>query len=193
MRQENVEQIRRAFTPGTVIELEEMAGEPQMPSGIRGKVRFVDDIGQVHMFWENGSRLALHPQEDRFRIQEKVMEVVLVSPKEGPRVIRVKEDEKTMEQLLGKDFREVGDFGGIVMLCSAEETKGLEPNVLLYDPEGEVSQVISGDVILCCLSEEDRSYASVPKQMQHQLLEAFSLPEKTRSVKERDDRGGEER
>ena len=49
MREQDVERIRQTFRPGTQIVLQEMAGEPQMPPGLRGNVRFVDDIGQVHM------------------------------------------------------------------------------------------------------------------------------------------------
>lgn len=69
MRSGDVETIRSTYLPGMVIVLSEMVGEPQMESGLEGIVRFVDDIGQVHMRWENGSRLALHPYEDTFTVK----------------------------------------------------------------------------------------------------------------------------
>ena len=62
------ELIKKMFTEGTKVLLHEMMGEPQMPDGLKGEVRFVDDIGQIHVQWENGSRLALHINEDVFEV-----------------------------------------------------------------------------------------------------------------------------
>lgn len=45
-----------------------MTGEPQMQEGLTGIVRFVDDVGGIHVNWENGSTLALLPDEDDFEI-----------------------------------------------------------------------------------------------------------------------------
>ncbi len=45
-----------------------MEGEHQMPSGMEGKVIDVDDIGQIHVEWENGSTLALNVEEDDFTV-----------------------------------------------------------------------------------------------------------------------------
>ena len=38
------------------------------PSGMEGKVIDVDDIGQIHVEWENGSTLALNVEEDDFTV-----------------------------------------------------------------------------------------------------------------------------
>lgn len=46
-----------------------------MWSGLRGEVYCVDDAGQIHVKWENGSGLALVYGVDRFRKAD-------VSPKE---------------------------------------------------------------------------------------------------------------
>jgi len=35
--------------------------------GDRGIVDFVDDIGTIHINWENGSQLGLVPGEDRYK------------------------------------------------------------------------------------------------------------------------------
>lgn len=37
-----------------------------MPAGLKGEVFLVDDIGQIHVQWENGSSLALNAQVDQF-------------------------------------------------------------------------------------------------------------------------------
>ena len=36
--------------------------------GDGGTVDFVDDIGTIHISWDNGSKLGLVPGEDRFKI-----------------------------------------------------------------------------------------------------------------------------
>lgn len=36
--------------------------------GDRGTVDFVDDMGTIHVNWDNGSTLGLVPGEDKFRI-----------------------------------------------------------------------------------------------------------------------------
>lgn len=45
-----------------------MEGEQDMPAGLMGKVSFVDDIGQVHVQWENGRSLALNAETDSFQV-----------------------------------------------------------------------------------------------------------------------------
>ena len=63
---QKLEELRRRYPKGTRICLQEMSGEPQMPSGLCGVVNHVDDIGQIHVNWENGSSLALTAYIDRF-------------------------------------------------------------------------------------------------------------------------------
>lgn len=62
----NVEILKERYPEGTGICLDEMEGEPQMPAGLKGKVFVVDDMGQIHLEWENGSTLALVPGVDKF-------------------------------------------------------------------------------------------------------------------------------
>jgi hypothetical protein len=70
MNMRKVEKIKSTYQPGTRIKLEEMAGEPDMPWGLTGIVQAVDDIGQIHMKWDNGRSLALNPDIDIFQIIE---------------------------------------------------------------------------------------------------------------------------
>lgn len=37
-----------------------------VPSGTEGTVKCVDDMGTIHVQWDNGSSLGLIPYEDRF-------------------------------------------------------------------------------------------------------------------------------
>ena len=68
LKREEVERIKEKYTKGTPIRLYSMEGEHTVPPGSRGVVDHVDDIGQIHMKWENGSSLALNVEEDRFDI-----------------------------------------------------------------------------------------------------------------------------
>lgn len=63
-----IERLRKKYPEGTRVRLFSMTGEPQMQDGLTGTVRFVDDIGSIHVDWENGSTLALIPDEDDFDI-----------------------------------------------------------------------------------------------------------------------------
>lgn len=68
MKREQIERLKETYPTGTPIELSEMAGEPQMKKGLKGTVTKVDDAGQIHVRWENGSSLALNAEQDDFCI-----------------------------------------------------------------------------------------------------------------------------
>ena len=68
LRREQIERLKERYPAGTVVRLGQMEGEHQMPSGMEGKVIGVDDIGQIHVEWENGSTLALNVEEDDFTV-----------------------------------------------------------------------------------------------------------------------------
>ena len=61
-----VTKVKKLYPEGTQIILQEMRGESQMPCDLKGIVEFVDDAGQIHVNWENGSSLALNIDEDTF-------------------------------------------------------------------------------------------------------------------------------
>jgi len=60
--------IKEQYKPGMKIKLINMDGEKQMKPGLIGIVDKVDDANQIHIFWENGSSLALIPDVDEFEI-----------------------------------------------------------------------------------------------------------------------------
>ena len=62
------ETLKKQYPKGTVIRLCSMNNEPDMPEGLVGHVTFVDDIGQIHMAWENGRSLPLVASEDSFQV-----------------------------------------------------------------------------------------------------------------------------
>lgn len=62
------ESIKQMYPPGTRIELICM-NDPfaPVPSGTRGTVRAVDDMGTIFPDWDNGRSLGVVPGEDVFR------------------------------------------------------------------------------------------------------------------------------
>jgi hypothetical protein len=64
----NMDSMRKRYPAGTRLELIGMDGEPDMPTGLRGTVEFVDDAGQIGMAWDNGRSLSLVPEADSFRV-----------------------------------------------------------------------------------------------------------------------------
>lgn len=63
-----IERTKQQYPPGTRLELQEME-DPYSPvrPGTRGTVEMVDDMGSIHMKWDNGRTLAVIPGVDQFR------------------------------------------------------------------------------------------------------------------------------
>ena len=58
--------LKQSYPPNTRIKLIHMDDPRPVPAGTCGTVQFIDDIGQIHMKWDNGSTLALNPVSDRY-------------------------------------------------------------------------------------------------------------------------------
>lgn len=65
---QDIEQIKKKYPKGTKIELIKMNDIQAPPTGTKGIVEQVDDIGTIHMIWETGSTLGLVEGEDEFKI-----------------------------------------------------------------------------------------------------------------------------
>ena len=68
---EEVEELRKQYPPGTRVVLDECS-DPfrEMPGGMEGVVTGVDDAGQLHAKWQNGSSLAMVYGVDRYHRKE---------------------------------------------------------------------------------------------------------------------------
>ena len=74
------QRYKESYPPGTRIMLISMEDPwAPVPSGMRGTVEVVDDIGQIHVNWENGSTLAL-TEEDSFE-KMRMIRVIVCRPK----------------------------------------------------------------------------------------------------------------
>lgn len=69
---EMVQRYKEQYPQGTRIELISME-DPFSPiaPGTKGTVRCVDDMGTIHMQWDNGRTLGIIPYEDNFKVIEE--------------------------------------------------------------------------------------------------------------------------
>ena len=65
---EFVKQAKAYYKPDSRIELISMDDPQAPPAGTLGTVTHVDDFGDIHMRWDNGSLLALLPDKDEFKV-----------------------------------------------------------------------------------------------------------------------------
>ena len=68
LSQDKLQQRRAEYPEGTKIKLIYMNDTQAPPSGSEGTVTHVDDMGTIHMKWENGSTLGLIPDVDQFEM-----------------------------------------------------------------------------------------------------------------------------
>lgn len=111
-----------------------------MPYGLKGTVKFVDDAGQIHMKWENGSSLALNIHEDTFEKVEapEKISVILVEPGRYPKLIEIEDTLEAMQSLVEGDIEEYMPFEDEVAIICNDEGKmnGLPLNRAVYsEPE----------------------------------------------------------
>lgn len=67
MRSNELKDLRKTYPVGSMIKCILMRDDLHpVPYGTIGTVKCIDDAGQIHMNWENGSTLALVPQIDEF-------------------------------------------------------------------------------------------------------------------------------
>ena len=69
MTPERIEYLRGMYPAGTRLRCERMEDPwSPVPPGTTGTVEFIDDIGTIHMKWDNGRTLGLVYGEDRFTV-----------------------------------------------------------------------------------------------------------------------------
>ena len=64
---EAIQALRERYPAGTAVELIRMEDVSAPPAGTLGTVITVDDIGTIHIVWQNGSTLGCVPGVDSFR------------------------------------------------------------------------------------------------------------------------------
>lgn len=196
----NIEHLKNKYPNGTIIELEEMAGEGQMPCGLKGTVKFVDDMGQIHVDWENGSSLALNIDEDSFKKIEQTpkLSVLLVEPGKYPRMIDIDDSLEAMQETVGGYIECLYLEDDVALICNEEgKMNGLPLNRAIYfehetdsnnsssdqkshtkdNSKKEMIDIIAGPFFVCYASVESENFSSLPKEFQDKYMNKFKFPE----------------
>ena len=178
----NIEKIREMYPEGTQIILQEMRGESQMPYGLKGTVKFVDDAGQIHMSWENGSSLALNIDEDTFEkieASEKIS-VILIEPGKYPKRIEIEDTLEAMQETVGGYIEEYMPFDDEVAIICNEEGKmnGAELNRAIYSDDKEMLDIIAGKFFIAYAPIESEKLLSMPKDLMKKYEDKFKYPER---------------
>jgi len=70
-----IKELKKFYSPGTKVKLVKMDDVQAPPIGTIGEVESLDDIGTIHIKWENGSTLGAAFGEDKVEALEKVKTV----------------------------------------------------------------------------------------------------------------------
>ena len=67
MTEQKIKMLKERYPAGTRVQLDRMGDDPNpIPSGSKGTVSFVDDIGTVMVNFDNGRCLGICPDADSF-------------------------------------------------------------------------------------------------------------------------------
>ena len=178
-----IDLIKKEFTPGMRLVLHEMKGESNMYDGLEGTVTAVDDIGQIHVHWDNGSSLALNFEEDSFEIirEPNRIQVLMIEPGKYPKTIEISDTLEEMQRLVGGYIEEYSPFGDDISIVCNDEGKiqGLPLNRAIYDEKtGELMDIIAGNFFLVGTPMDSDSFRSLTQEQQMKYSKLFKYPER---------------
>ncbi len=82
MSRGRIEFYKEHYPRGTRVQLDSMGDDPRpVPSGTKGTVIAVDDIGSLHVEFDNGRALGICPEVDKFHKITEQTEVQDNEPK----------------------------------------------------------------------------------------------------------------
>lgn len=183
MTRHEVEMIKDRFQSGMRILLHEMKGEPQMYDGLEGTINHVDDIGQIHVHWDNGSSLALNYEEDNFEVTDapNKLEVLYIEPGKYPKTITINDTLEEMQHLVGGYIEEYSPFDDDISIVCNDEGKihGLPLNRAIYNEKtGELMDIVAGSFFIVGTPLEAESFQSLTQEQQMKYSKTFRYPER---------------
>ena len=110
---------------------------------------------------------------------EKVeeMRVLLVEPGETPRVVAIPHTLEAMQELVGGTIACTYPWEDLVGLVHCDEAmdKGMLPNRMLRDEDGEIYDIVPGAFFIAGLTAD--SFCSIPDDLAEKYTELFRYPE----------------
>ena len=178
-----VDEIKNKYRKGTKIRLLKMKGESDMTCGLTGIVKFVDDIGQIHVAWENGSTLALNAVEDDFEIVPKrELTVLLVEPMKVPKKQIIDGSLEGMQNVVGgliEPFYLPND--NAVIICNEEgKVNNMQLNRGIFnnlEAPSNLIDIIAGTFFICLAPEDSEHFESLTDELIEKYDKLFHYPE----------------
>ena len=184
MTRKEIERINAEYPLGSHVILIEMKGEPQMPYGLKGTVMSIDDIGQLHVNWENGSTLAL-TEEDSFTKIEMV-KVIVCRPGEKATLEEIDDSLESMQSVVGGHIEEYQPFhddndprvDDVAIFCNEEgKLNRLPPSRAIAGEDGQLLDIIVGPFFICYAPIASETIQSLPEDLEQRFKDKFKLPE----------------
>ncbi len=184
MTRTEIERIKEEYPPGSYVKLIEMKGEPQMVYGLKGTVMAIDDIGQIHVNWENGSTLAL-TEEDIFE-KMRMVRVIVCRPGEKPTIEEIGDDLASMQAVVGGMIDEYQPFydeldpriENVTIYCNEEgKLNNLERNRSIADNDGRILDIIRGPFFICYATVESETFHDLPEDLEEKFMKKYEWPE----------------
>lgn len=72
MNHDVVQMYKIVYPKGMRVEMIAMDDPQPIERGTRGTIEYVDDMGTIHVKWDNGRTLGMVPDVDEFKIIEEV-------------------------------------------------------------------------------------------------------------------------
>ena len=177
---------------GRRVRLIHMEGEnpERMFSGLEGTINHIDDIGQIHVDWDNGSSLALNEDVDEFVIlettelskslpeeQKRKITVLEIEPGKEPEVIEIETGLESLQDRVGGLIECVYPWDDEAAIIVNEEGKimGLPFNRALRDDEGNIYDAVAGTMLIVGLTEDD--FGSLSSEQIEKYTGLFREPE----------------
>ena len=186
MTREEVRMLREKYPPGTLLELTRMDGEPGMYKGLKGTVSSVDDIGQIHVNWENGSTLALNSELDSFSVADEAgpdeIRVLIVEPEKTPIAATISASLNTLQDIVEGSievFSPSRDDDAVIICNEEGKLLDLPLNRAIFDEEnGELLDIIAGTFIVARAPEDSDTFESLTPMQEDKYKEMFREPER---------------
>lgn len=145
----------------------------EITDGKRKGFYFCDNIGFEKIDFDTSQCRDLLAQE---RIS-----VLLIQPKQKPRVVEIPNTLEAMQKLVGGNIEEYMPFNdGVALVCNEEgKMMGLPPNRAIYaNGSKQVSDVIIGNFFLVRSNLEAEKYESLPQDLMKEYAKKFKYPER---------------
>ena len=148
---EEIERLRDEYPKGCIVELIEM-NDPYhlVPSGTRGEVIDVDDMGTIHVRWSTGSSLGVAYSEDRC-VRIRTCPICHKGYKERPALLRTDSTTEicpecgTREalQFIGKTTKEINEIVDLIKKTKMDREALIEKIIALTEYKREELEKMS--------------------------------------------------